>query len=70
MLINSIVALTGMAWIYWVALIIAYPFGLISLLIWLTLKKENKKRTKWIPRILTTGLVLSIGILTFFLIWE
>ena len=63
-------ALTGMVWAYWVALFIAYPFGIISLLIWLSIKKENRKRTKWIPRVLTVGLVLSLSVLVYLLIWE
>lgn len=60
----------GMAWTYWIALFIAYPFGLISLLIWLKLKKENRKRNKWIPRVLLFGLILSLSVLTYLLIWD
>lgn len=63
-------AWTGMAWTYSAALFIAYPFGIISLLIWLSIKKENRKRTKWIPRILTAGLILSLIVLIYLLIWD
>jgi len=63
-------AFAGIVWTYGAAIFIAYPFGLISLLIWLTLKNDNKKRTKWIPRILITGLVLSLSILALFLIYD
>lgn len=63
-------AFAGMIWTYGAAIYIAYPFGFISLIIWLNIKKENRKRTKWIPIILTMGLLLSLSILIYFLIWE
>ena len=57
----------GMVWIYCAALILAYPIGIISLLIWLYLKKENRSRNKLIPRILSVGLLLSLSVLTYHL---
>lgn len=63
-------AWTGMVWTYLAALVIAYPFGIISLLIWLSIKKENRKRTKWIPRVLAVGLILSLIVLAYLLIWD
>ncbi len=63
-------AFTGIVWVYWGALFIAYPFGIISLIIWRKfLLNENKKRTKLIPAILLLGLVLSLSVLLCLLIW-
>lgn len=61
-------AWTGMVWIYWGALFIAYPVGIISLLCWLAIRNENKKRTKAIPITLSLGLALSLTVLTCLLI--
>jgi hypothetical protein len=58
-------ASTGIFWTYWAALIISYPVGLISLLICIKLKSENRVRTKFIPIILTAGLILSLLALIF-----
>jgi hypothetical protein len=63
-------AWTGMAWTYWAALIIAYPAGLVSLLIWMKIKPENKRRTKYIPVILIIGLILSLSSLVYLLIFD
>ena len=63
-------AFTGFVWAYWIALVFAYPFGLISLLIWMRIKAENKTRTKYIPIILTVGLTLSIISLVYLLIFD
>ena len=63
-------AWTGMVWTYNAALIIAYPIGLTSFLIWRNIKKENKARNKFIPRILVTGLTLSLLTLTYLLLFD
>jgi O-antigen/teichoic acid export membrane protein len=63
-------AWTGMVWTYGVALFIAYPFGALSLLLWTSIKKENRPRTKWIPIILSIGLILSLSVLIYLLIWD
>jgi len=63
-------AFAGMVWVYYSALFIAYPFGLLSFLLWRIIRKENRKRTKIIPIVLTTGLVLSMAVLAFLLIWN
>ncbi|MEO6039164.1 MAG: hypothetical protein ABIQ93_12195 [Saprospiraceae bacterium] len=60
----------GMLWVYWAALFIAYPFGLLSFLLWRVIRNENRKRTKLIPVILVIGLALSLGVLIYLLIWE
>lgn len=62
--------LTGIIWIYYAALVIAYPVGILSLIIWNVIKSENKKRTKLIPILLSIGLFLSLGMLTYLLIYE
>jgi hypothetical protein len=62
--------LTGIAWTYWAALIIAYPAGLASFLIWRSIKSEKKRRTKIIPIILMVGLIVSLSTLTYFLIFD
>jgi hypothetical protein len=63
-------AWTGMVWAYCACLIIAYPVGLISFFIWTKLKNDNKKRNKFIPAILIFGLILSISVLTYLLIFD
>lgn len=54
---------TAYLWIYWAALIISYPFGIASFLMWLYLKKDGKKRNKAILMILGIGLAISLSIL-------
>ena len=61
-------AFTGIIWIYWLAVIIAYPFGLLSFILWRTIRKEKTKRVKLIPIILTVGLICSITVLVFLLL--
>jgi hypothetical protein len=63
-------AWTGIVWTYWAALIIAYPAGLASLFIWMRIKSEKKRRTKYIPIILAIGLILSLSSLTYLLIFD
>jgi hypothetical protein len=61
-------AWTGMVWVYWAAVFVAYPVGLISFFLWRLIRNEGRKRTKLIPIILITGLVLSLGTLVYLLI--
>lgn len=63
-------AFFGMVWTYWGALFVAYPFGLISFILWRVIKSDGKKRNKTIPIILSVGLVLSLSVLVYLLIWE
>ena len=63
-------AWAGMVWTYWAALIVAYPVGLVSFLIWINIRSENEKRTKYIAIILVVGLILSISSLTYLLIFD
>jgi hypothetical protein len=63
-------ALTGIVWTYCGALFIAYPFGLLSFILWRVLvKREHKKRNKIIPVTLLIGLALSLIVLICYLIW-
>lgn len=61
-------ALTSMFWWYWLALIVAYPFGFAAFLIWLIIKQDNKKRNTIIPITLIIGTVLSLGMLLYIII--
>lgn len=63
-------AWAGMVWTYFACLVVAYPIGLMSLLIWLKIKADNKPRNKFIPRILIVGLALSLSVLVYLLIFE
>lgn len=63
-------AWTGMVWTYNAALFISYPIGIISFVLWTIIKNENRKRTKYIPIILTIGLTLSLSVLVYLLIWD
>ncbi len=63
-------ALTGIVWTYYACLVIAYPFGLASFLIWRSIKKDGKSRNRFIPIILIIGLVLSISVLVYLLLFN
>ncbi len=63
-------AVIGAFWAYWIALFLAYPFGIISLLIWLTIKKDDKKRNVAIPAILGAGLFLSLATLLYLVLFR
>jgi hypothetical protein len=52
--------LFGFIWIYWIALIVAYPLGSLSWALWLHLRKNNRKRNNIILYLLITGFVLSL----------
>jgi predicted PurR-regulated permease PerM len=60
-------AITGIFWPFLLALIIAYPFGLFSLLIWFYLKKVGDPRNKLVIKTLIIGLIISI--LAFLAMW-
>ncbi len=53
----------GIFWVYWFALIFAYPFGITSLAIWFCIQKDSRKRNRAIPIILIAGLLLSLAML-------
>ncbi|MFT3680843.1 MAG: hypothetical protein QM791_11260 [Ferruginibacter sp.] len=63
-------AWTGMVWTYWAALVIAYPVGLVSFFTWRKIKNDNRPRNKFIPGILVTGLILSVTVLIYLLIFD
>ena len=56
-------ALTGIVWVYWLAVVAAYPFGLLSFVLWLMIRSEGRKRTKLIPIVLAIGLFCSLTVL-------
>lgn len=56
-------ALLGMLWAYYVALILAYPIGIVSLIIWFKVKNDNRTRNKLIIGILIIGFILSMAML-------
>jgi hypothetical protein len=62
-------ALAGMVWAYYAALFIAYPFGIISFILWRIIRKEGRKRIRILPIVLGTGLTLSLVALVSLLIW-
>lgn len=59
-----------MIWVYCAALFVSYPIGLVSLLLWAGIRNEQRKRTKFIPILLTVGLVLSLTSLVALLIFD
>lgn len=36
-------ALTGIFWLFWIPLLISYPFGVASFFIWKNIKKRRQK---------------------------
>lgn len=62
-------AVAGMVWAYYAALVIAYPFGILSYLLWRKLRKDNQQRNRLIPMVLIIGLALSLGVLASLLLW-
>jgi ABC-type phosphate transport system permease subunit len=54
---------TGIFWVYWIALIIAYPFGILALVLWNIIRKDHKRRNVIIPIMLVVGFLLSIAML-------
>lgn len=62
-------AIFGLVWFYLMALVIAYPVGVVSLLIWFYIKRDQQPRNKAIPIILGVGLAMSlIALLCLFII--
>jgi len=57
--------LAGTIWVWGAALIIAYPFGFISLILWRFFLEGERKQSKLIPTILAAGFFLSLMVLFF-----
>jgi ABC-type phosphate transport system permease subunit len=57
--------LAGTIWVWGAALIIAYPFGFISLILWRFFLEGERKQSKLIPTILAAGCFLSLMVLFF-----
>jgi dolichol kinase len=56
-------SLAGIVWVYGAALVIAYPFGIISFVLWRFFLEGERKESKLIPTILSLGFTLSILVL-------
>ncbi len=56
--------LTGIFWIYWIALFIAYPSGLASFFLWRIVRKDGRKRNVLIPLLLLIGFLLSMIVIS------
>ena len=56
-------AFAGIIWVYWMALYIAFPFGVLSFFIWKNIKKDGRKRNTVIPVLLLSGLLCSLAML-------
>jgi ABC-type phosphate transport system permease subunit len=57
--------LAGTVWVRGAALLFAYPFGLISFVLWRFFLEGERKQSRLIPTILAFGFVLSILVLFF-----
>lgn len=62
--------LTGWVWYYFAGLIFSYPFGILALVFWLVIRSDNKKRNIAIPIILGSGLLSSLSVLTWLLVFN
>lgn len=58
-------SLAGIVWVYGAAIMIAYPFGIISFILWRFFLEGEQKQSKVIPTILICGLILSLLVLLF-----
>ena len=58
-------SLAGIVWVYGAAIMIAYPFGIISFILWQFFIDGEQKQSKVIPTILICGLILSLLVLLF-----
>ncbi len=56
-------AVTGIFWLFWIPLLISYPFGVASFFIWKNIKKDGRKRNTVIPVLLLIGLLCSLAML-------
>lgn len=58
-------SLAGIVWVYGAAFVIAYPFGIISFILWRFFLEGEQKQSKVIPTILICGFILSLLVLLF-----
>lgn len=61
-------AFIGIIWTYNAALILGWPAGFLSFLIWLKLRKEKRQRNKLLLGVLAIASLSSIGFLIGFLV--
>jgi ABC-type phosphate transport system permease subunit len=57
--------LAGTVWVKGAAIIIAYPFGIVSFILWRFFLHGEHKTNRSIPFILICGLLLSLMVLLF-----
>lgn len=64
--------LMGGVWVYWASLLIAWPAAVISFLLYrYGLKNDDRKtRYKWVKWILITGVIWSLSVLIYLLIFD
>lgn len=64
--------LSGGVWTYWASLIIAWPAAALSYVLYrYGLKTDNTKtRYKWVKYILITGVIWSLSVLVYLLIFD
>jgi hypothetical protein len=55
----------GMIWRYYFALLIGYPAGLLSFMIWRSLSGRSVQGRGLIPYILIAGLIASLSVLAY-----
>lgn len=62
--------ITGSVWVYWGALVIAYPFGITSAILWYLNRNKpgEAKRYKITGWVLLVGFVISLAVLIALLI--
>ena len=53
-------AISSAFWVYLFNVFLSFPFGLLSFLIWLYIRKDEKTRNKWVAGILIFGIVVSV----------
>lgn len=63
-------SITGVIWVYWLNIIFAYPFGIVSFFIWKKIKKDGKKRNKIVLILLILGLIASLSALLLMLLFN
>jgi len=63
-------ALTSWLWVYYMNVVLSFPFAILSLLLWHRGKKYDSKRKRYkaIPNILILGAIVSLVTLIYLLV--